>query len=85
MHSKSVVRSCKNGPNSVAHFDLSLDSRSVYNETRYVKKRRSTSRPLLIVLGFRVEIRQHKSGAGVECLATLPLGARQKGNRKCGL
>jgi hypothetical protein len=39
----------------------------------------------LIVLGFRVKIRQHKSAAGVEFLATLPLGVRQKGNRKCGL
>ena|SRR5215831_6081825 len=42
MHSKSVVRLCRNGPNSAAHFDLPLDSRSVYNEKRYVKKRRAT-------------------------------------------
>src|SRR5262245_53189462 len=42
MHSKSGVRLCRNGPNFAAHFDLSADSRSVYNETRYVKKRRAT-------------------------------------------
>src|SRR6516164_2277027 len=42
MRSKSVVRLCRNGLNSAVHFDLSSDSRSVYNEPRYVEKRRAT-------------------------------------------